>query len=523
MATFRSTARRQLTLAVVVTVFVVVAGNALPLLIPRTGVDQVGSVLKHLQAAILFGAASLGLLSGHWAARTSVGFAFSALLVLAVGGAVSGTSVGQAGYGPVISTVGAALAVALLLAAAAAPEVNGAASFVRLLTRESGPIALLALAALTPVVDALLVAGMTTPLPSRMAFSALVAAGWLVAGVQVFRLDRPRLAWLPAVLVILAAEAVVCAFAGVWSGSLLVALALKSLAGAFAIVGAAMAARAALASTTDGITSMLQDLSRLRDEESGRRAEENERLHEVRSVLAGLHAATSSLRKYESSLDPDVRHLLEDAVGAELKRLNQLIDPCIPEVTEELDLKAVVMSVVVAEREQGLAVTTDLGNVSVQGTACEIATLVSDLLVNVRMHAPGSAVQLTARVDGGVATLDVRDWGPGLPAGVAEHVFERSYRGAGSIAAGVPGSGLGLYHARRLARRMNGDLQLHAPDGGGCCFVATLPLARNRDDGVLEALEADLATGAPQLVEMDPRLRLQGHHRTDSHDAQLFL
>lgn len=515
---FRSTARRQLMLAVVLAIVVVVAGSALPFLIPRTGVDQAESVLKHLQAAILFGAASLGLLSGHWAARTSVGFAFAALLVLAVAGAVSGTSVGQAGFGPVISTGGAALAVALLLAAAAAPEVKGAASFGRVLTRESGPIALLALVALTPVVDALLMAWVTMPLPSRMAFSALIAAGWLVAGAQVFRLDRPRLGWLPAVLVILAVEAVVRAFAGVSPGGLLVALALKSLAGAFAIVGAAMAARAALVSTTDGMTSMLQDLSAMRDEESGRRAEENERLHEVRSVLAGLHAATGSLRKYEDSLDPDVRHLLEDAVGAELKRLNQLIDPWTPEATEELDLKAVVMSVVVAEREQGLAVTTDLGNVSVMGKACEIATLVSDLLVNARMHAPGSAVRLTARVDGGVVTLDVRDWGPGLPAGVADHVFERSYRGAGSIAAGVPGSGLGLYHARRLARQMNGDLQLRAPAGGGCCFVATLPLARNRDDGVLEALEADLATGRPQLVETDPRHSLWVHHRRHNHD-----
>jgi len=508
---------------VVVAVVVLVAGSALPWLMPRAGVDQVESILSHLQAAILFGAASLGLLSGRWAARTSVGFACAALLVLAVAGAVSGTSEGQTGFGPVISTGGAALAVALLVAAAAAPEVNGAASFGRVLTRESGPIALLALVALTPVVDALLVAGMTMPLPSRMAFSALVAAGWLVAGAQVFRLDRPKLGWLPAVLLILAVEAVVRAFAGVWSGSLLVALALKSLAGAFAIVGAAMAARAALASTTDGMTSMLQDLSQLRDEESGRRAEENERLHEVRSVLAGLHAATGSLRKYEDSLDPDVRRLLEDAVGAELKRLNQLIDPCIPEATEELDLEAVVMSVVVAEREQGLVVTTDLADVSVQGRSAEIATLVSDLLVNARMHAPGSAVRLTAGVDGDVVTLKVRDWGPGLPASVAEHVFERSYRGARSIAAGVPGSGLGLYNARKLARRMQGDLQLRATEGAGCCFVATLPVAPKGDDEVLEALESQWPTDRSQFAEMNPRRGVRIHHRTDSHDEGLPL
>jgi signal transduction histidine kinase len=266
-----------------------------------------------------------------------------------------------------------------------------------------------------------------------------------------------------------------------------------------------MATRAALVSTTDGMTSMLQDLNAMQDEDSRRRAEESERLHEVRSVLAGLHAATGSLRKYEDSIDPDVRRRLEDAVGAELKRLNHLIDPRIPEVTIDLVLEAVVMSVVVAEREQGLVITTDLAEVSVQGNAAEIATLVSDLLVNARVHAPGSQVRLTARVDGEVVTLSVRDWGPGLSAFEAERVFERSFRGARPIAAGVPGSGLGLHNARKLARQMQGDLKVLAPAGGGCCFVATLPVSRKRDDQVLAALEADLATGGSPSVAPKPR------------------
>jgi signal transduction histidine kinase len=233
----------------------------------------------------------------------------------------------------------------------------------------------------------------------------------------------------------------------------------------------------------------------------------------VRSVLAGLHAATGSLRKYEDTLDPEVRRRLEDAVGAELRRLNHLVDPGLPTVVVELDLEAVVMSVVVAERQQGLVITTDLADVSVRGSAAEIATLVSDLLVNARVHAPGSAVRLTAKVIGEVVTLAVRDWGPGLPAAEADRVFERSYRGSRPIADGVPGSGLGLHNARRLARQLHGDLQVRAPEGGGCCFVATLPLSRNADDQVLEALEADLATGRPRLAQLTPRPDVRAHQR----------
>ena len=379
-------------------------------------------------------------------------------------------------------------------------------------------MALLAVVALSPVVDAVLMAGITMPQTIRMTFSAVVAFGCLVAAALVLALDRPRLAWLPGVLVILAVEVVVRSSVWEWSGGLLVALALKALAGGFALVGAAMAARAALVSTTDGMTSMLQDLSAMQVEDNRRRAEDSERLHEVRSVLAGLHAATGSLRKYEDKLDPEVRRRLEDAVGAELNRLNYLIDPSLPEASADLDLEAVVMSVVVAEREQGLRITTDLANVTVSGSAAQIATLVSDLLVNARMHAPGSAVLLTARVDGNVVSLSVRDWGPGLSPVDAAHVFERSFRGARSLAEGVPGSGLGLHTARRLARQMHGDLQVRTPSGGGCCFVATLPVAPGADDQVLEALDADLTANRSQVIQLTPRRVSRTHHRPTGRD-----
>lgn len=520
----RSSARRHLVLAVVVTAVLIVAGSAIPWLIPQEGVRQFESVLSNSQAAILFGAASLGLLSGHWGARTSVGFACAALLVLAFAGAVSATSQGQGGYLPILYTGAAALAVLVLFAAAAAPEVSDAVSLRRLLNRECGPIALLALVALTPVVKAVLVAGMGMPAAVRIALTALVVASWLLTGTLVFKLDRPRLVWVPSVLAILALAAVVRAFVGgVWSGSLLIALALEGFAGALALVGAAMAARAAFVTTTDGMTSMLQDLTDMQDDDSRRRAEESERLHEVRSVLAGLRAAAGSLRKYEDNLDPGVRRRLEDAVGAELSRLNHLIDPRTTDVSQALDLEAVVMPVVLAQREQGLVVTTDLAEVSVRGRAAEVATLVSDLLVNARMHALGSAVRMTALVDDGVVSIAIRDWGPGLSVSEASHVFERSYRGARSIAAGVPGSGLGLHNARKLARVMQGDLQLRAPEGGGCCFIATLPIVPKGDDSVLAALEADWSTDRSKLIEVTPRNDGQTHHRTDGHDEDLPL
>jgi signal transduction histidine kinase len=497
MAAVKSTTRRQLELAVVMIAAVALVGAAATWLIPRDGVSQAESLLRNGQAVLLFAAASLGLLSGRWAARTSAGFAGATLVVLAFAGITSATSLSEDGFGPVFYTACAAFAIVMLLGAAAAPEANDLASIRQLLNRDGGPVALLTLAALTPVVEAVLVAGMTMPLPARLVLSGLFSAGWLTASHQVRRLHRPRLGWLPAVLMILAVAAMARAFVGVWPGLLLVALGLEALAGAFALVGAVTEVRAALVGTTDGMTSMLQDLSAMRDEDSRRRAEESERLHEVRSVLAGLYAARATLSKYEGNLDPEARRRLQDAVGEELSRLNQLIDPAASEVTRELDLEAVLTSVVVAEREQGLVVTTDLADLCVRGRAGEIATLVSDLLVNARVHAPGSPVRLTARVDAGMVALEVRNWGPRLSATDRERVFERAYRGSQTVASGVPGSGLGLYTARRLARQMHGDLQLRTLAGRGCCFVVTLPVG---SDSVTQAGRDP----APPQIDQEP-------------------
>jgi two-component system, OmpR family, sensor kinase len=85
------------------------------------------------------------------------------------------------------------------------------------------------------------------------------------------------------------------------------------------------------------------------------------------------------------------------------------------------------------------------------------------LLDNALTHGPeGTHVTLRARVDRGHATLEVEDDGPGIPAEHAPHVFDRFYRGEGTIASG---SGLGLAIARELAQMMDGEVVLESAPG----------------------------------------------------------
>jgi signal transduction histidine kinase len=85
------------------------------------------------------------------------------------------------------------------------------------------------------------------------------------------------------------------------------------------------------------------------------------------------------------------------------------------------------------------------------------------LVDNALTHTPpGTNVLLRARSDRERAYLEVEDDGPGIAAEHAPHVFDRFYRGDGSVASG---SGLGLAIARELAQMMSGTVLLESKPG----------------------------------------------------------
>ena len=78
--------------------------------------------------------------------------------------------------------------------------------------------------------------------------------------------------------------------------------------------------------------------------------------------------------------------------------------------------------------------------------------MVRALLDNAITHTPeGTRVTLRAWADREHASLEVEDDGPGIAPEHVAHVFDRFYRGEGTIASG---SGLGLAIARELAQMM---------------------------------------------------------------------
>lgn len=119
--------------------------------------------------------------------------------------------------------------------------------------------------------------------------------------------------------------------------------------------------------------------------------------------------------------------------------------------------------------------TGDLSSLPVQGVTKLLRRVVRNLLENARRHAAGT-ITVTLNKTDGWAELRVCDRGPGVPVELRERIFEPFYRlpGATERDGGV---GLGLALVKSIAVRHGGSVSCENRDGGGACFVLTLPLA----------------------------------------------
>jgi len=105
--------------------------------------------------------------------------------------------------------------------------------------------------------------------------------------------------------------------------------------------------------------------------------------------------------------------------------------------------------------------------------------IVANLVGNALRHG-STPVTVTARAQsegrgGGHLTLEVRDYGPGLPDAAIPHVFDRFYK-ADTARARSEGSGLGLAIAWENARLHGGHIEAGNHSGGGAMFIVSLPL-----------------------------------------------
>jgi signal transduction histidine kinase/DNA-binding response OmpR family regulator len=103
--------------------------------------------------------------------------------------------------------------------------------------------------------------------------------------------------------------------------------------------------------------------------------------------------------------------------------------------------------------------------------------MLMNLLGNAIKFTPkGGKIELSARQQGDMVRIDVRDSGPGIPTEERQRIFEAFHRLKQSDKASE-GTGLGLAITRRLIELHGGELDVESEPGAGSCFYFTLPSA----------------------------------------------
>ena len=244
---------------------------------------------------------------------------------------------------------------------------------------------------------------------------------------------------------------------------------------------------AQLVTTFNTMASALQDkVGELEVMEARARRFAGDVSHELRTPLTAMTAVADILGDgTTASADGTAAARL---VGQEIRHLNRLVEDLIEIsrfdagsaqlIAEDTDVAAAVQECLRARNWAGVCCTVPAG-LTARLDRRRFDVIVANLVGNALRHGdPPVTVRdsiQAGRAGGSELVLEVRDHGPGLPAGAIGHVFDRFYK-ADSARARSEGSGLGLAIAQENARLHGGRIDAANNPEGGAVFTVRLPV-----------------------------------------------
>jgi two-component system sensor histidine kinase KdpD len=218
--------------------------------------------------------------------------------------------------------------------------------------------------------------------------------------------------------------------------------------------------------------------------------------HDLKTPLASILGAITSLRTYSKSYDEAAKEELMTTVQEEAERLNRFITNLLDMTRLEshaieprlalVDLSEVVGSVlkrvapILAEHKVEVNLAPDLPMIKIDFVLFEQAFF--NLLDNAGKYPPpGSTVEIRATRVGDRVVLEVLDQGEGIAPADVERVFDKFYR-VHATDRRRAGTGLGLAISRGFIEAMGGTIRVaNRFDRSGAVFTIEMPVPSEED------------------------------------------
>ncbi|MDB5076808.1 MAG: histidine kinase [Chloroflexi bacterium] len=217
--------------------------------------------------------------------------------------------------------------------------------------------------------------------------------------------------------------------------------------------------------------------------------------HDLRTPLAGIKAAASSLLQDDIEWSAEDRNAFIMDINTEADRLSRLVSNLLDlsrieagAIRPDKDWEDVgeLLERVLSRMRPRLeghpieqAIAGDLP--MVQLDALQIEQVMTNLLENAAKYSPaGSPIIVSATAtqaaDGTPEIrIAVRDFGPGIPKAEQEKIFDKFYR-VKSATARVSGTGMGLAIVKGLVDAQGGRVTVESSPGNGSTFIVELPV-----------------------------------------------
>ena len=198
--------------------------------------------------------------------------------------------------------------------------------------------------------------------------------------------------------------------------------------------------------------------------------------HEIRNPLASMELFAGLIEQDLGASSQWISHL-----RAGIRRLSGTVNNVLSLKGESkprlapIDLSECVRAGVefvqpIAE-QAGLTVSFSASEtLAIEGNDGAIHQVILNIVCNAIRHTEaGGTVEVSARRDGDRALVDIRDTGCGIPADIAEHIFEAGFSAAGET------PGLGLAVCKRLMEQHRGAIKLTSRVDEGTTFHLEFP------------------------------------------------
>jgi len=210
--------------------------------------------------------------------------------------------------------------------------------------------------------------------------------------------------------------------------------------------------------------------------------------HDLRTPLATITGAASSLLNDQGHIDPAARLELSRSIFREADRLDRLLKNLLDMMRIEAGAVQLNRQWQPIEEVVGAALGRlegRLGNHNVRTVfppelplVLADGVLLEQVLINlienaVKYAPPGTSIDLSASAGERDMIVEVADRGPGVPVGEEVRIFDKFYRAQPAREGGI---GLGLTICRGIVEAHGGRIWMENRSGGGAVFRFTIPV-----------------------------------------------